>query len=526
LVFNGEIYNYRELRAELSDYPYRGHSDSEVLLAAWAKWGEECLDRLLGMFAFLVWDAVEQRLTAVRDRFGVKPLYYHVAPHGRLACASEIKALHALGVPAEMDPVTWSTYFTHGWHDHSPRTFWSEIQTLPGGHLLTWQAGTVAMRPWYNLAERALGEYDARPLEIVQEEYTALLRESIALRFRADVPVGVNLSGGLDSSMLLALVRLLPGSDEAIHTFTFTCGDEAYDETPWVRQMLAGTRHPWHECRLSADDVPTLAERVAWHQDEPFGGLPTLAYARLFAAARAAGVIVLLDGQGIDEQWAGYDYYQRALLPAENVATTTVVQGTTDSPVRPHCLLPEFRELATTLSPLPAADPLRRLQYRDACLTKMPRALRFNDRISMQSSVELREPFLDHRLFELALRQPPERKIQGAVRKWLPREILRTLLPAGVVEAPKRALQTPQREWLRGPLREWASARLTNMLDSYADRWFSAAAVESTWQAFLRGESENSFYIWQWISLALLAERGSPVARTNAERPFTTAAIV
>ena len=153
MVFNGEIYNYRELRAELNDYPYRSQTDAEVVLAAYQRWGKACLDRFIGMFAFLLWDEQEQSLFAARDRFGVKPLNYYVNDDGTLFAASEIKALHAAGAPPEFDPVTWATYFTSGAYDHSERTFWKGIKSLPAGHTLTWQNDSLQIRRWYDLAE-------------------------------------------------------------------------------------------------------------------------------------------------------------------------------------------------------------------------------------------------------------------------------------------------------------------------------------------------------------------------------------
>lgn len=501
LVFNGEIYNYRELRAELHDYPYRSQTDTEVILAAYDRWGEACLDRFIGMFAFLIWDEREQRLFAARDRFGVKPLNYHQRRDGALFIASEIKALHAAGVPATVDETAWATYLSYGLHDHSPRTFWQDIFALPAGHALSWQAGETRIWQWYDLAARVGPEEDRRPLAAVKEEYLALLVESVRLRFRSDVPVGINLSGGLDSATLLGLVQAVQGAESEAKAFTYVTGDPRYDELHWCRQMLARTRHPSIVCHLSPDEVPALAASVQAHEDEPFGGLPTLAYAKLFAQARAEGVIVLLDGQGMDEQWAGYDYYHNAL----NDQAAGVVQGTRESPVRPQCLTANLRALAQPLrAAQPFADTLRNLQYRDIHYTKIPRALRFNDRISMRASTELREPFLDHRLFELALRQPVERKIKDGVHKWLLREITRELLPEGVAAAPKRPLQTPQREWLRGPLREWANDCIERALTIYGGTWLDEKALRAEWQAYLGGASDNSFYVWQWVNLSLL----------------------
>jgi len=267
--------------------------------------------------------------------------------------------------------------------------------------------------------------------------------------------------------------------------------------------MLAQTHHPLKVCRLTPAEVPELAESVQKHQDEPFGGLPTLAYARLFEVARADGTIVLMDGQGMDEQWAGYDYYQAA--PNGEGPSQALVQGTKESPVRPECLTPEFFSLAEPFKPVePFSDRLRNLQHRDALYTKIPRALRFNDRVSMRSSTELREPFLDHRLFELALRQPPERKIVNGTQKWFLRGISNGLLPAGVVAAPKRPLQTPQREWLRGPLRGWATVCIEDALAAFGGRWLDRHRTRSGWEEYCEGRGDNSFYIWQWISLGLM----------------------
>jgi asparagine synthase (glutamine-hydrolysing) len=503
LVFNGEIYNYLELRAQLPDYPYQSRTDTEVFLAAYQRWGEACLEHFIGMFAFILWDEAKQQLFAGRDRFGIKPLYYHAAPNGSLLLASEIKALQAAGAGREPDEASWATYLAEGLYDHSELTFWSGIRSLQPGCKLTWCSGILTVGRWYDLAEK-VSEQDPRPEETVMQEYSALLRQSVEFRFRSDVPVGINLSGGLDSSVLLSLVQQIQGAESDVKAFTFVTGDPAYDETPWVGQMLAQTKHPSVLCRLAANDVPRLAESVQYHQDEPFGGIPTLAYARLFEEARARGVIVLLDGNGMDEQWAGYDYYQSALQGK----AAGLVQGTQQKPVRPECLLPEFASLASEASfPSSSADVLRDLQIRDIVHTKIPRATRFNDRISMRVSTELREPFLDHRLVELALRQPKERKIRGSTRKALLRKLATRLAPAGLVEAPKRALQTPQREWLRGPLAEWAGDQIEMALRTRGGTWLDEKKVCSSWQAYLRGESDNSFYVWQWISIGLLARR-------------------
>ena len=513
IVFNGEIYNYRELRDELRDYPYASRTDTEVILAAYERWGDACLDKFIGMFAFMIWDERERRLFAARDRFGVKPLHYSEAPDGSLRLASEIKALHAAGVPREMDAATWAGYLTWGTSDHGSATFWKDVLSLPPGHSLVWQDGHTRIARWYDLAVRVGPDLDMRSDGAVIEEYLALLVDSVGLRFRSDVPVGINLSGGLDSSTLLGAVQLVQGPDSDIKAFTYVTGEPLYDELPWVELMLERTQHPAVICRVTASEVPALAESLQTHEDEPFGGLPTIAYARLFELARETGTIVLLDGQGMDEQWAGYDYYAGAAD-----APVGLVQGTVQSPVKPECLIDEFRTLARPLRALePFPDRLRNIQYRDTGYTKIPKALRFNDRASMRASTELREPLLDHRLFELALRQPAARKIREGTHKWLLRELARQWLPTRLVEAPKRPVSTPQREWLRGPLQSWAEDCIADGLDAVGGAWLNRERVSRAWHSYKLGQSDNSFFVWQWVTLGLMTRRSVPPARGLAE---------
>jgi asparagine synthase (glutamine-hydrolysing) len=514
IVFNGEIYNYKELRAELSDYPYRSNTDTEVILSAFARWGAACLDRFIGMFSFGIWDAHEKRLFAARDRFGVKPFYYHTRPDGSLLFASEIKALHAAGVSAEPDPVAWSSYLSFGLSDYSERTFWEGVRSLPAGHILEWHGGHLRLRCWYNLADRVAEGWDERPDDEVEDEYRELLEDSVGLRFRADVPVGINLSGGLDSSTLLGLVQAVQGPESDVKAFTFVTGHGDYDELPWVREMLLRTRHPSVVCLLEPAEVPALAASIQWHADGPAGGLPSLAYAKLFETARDQGVLVLLDGQGMDEQWAGYDYYRCAV----DGGAAPLIQGTRTTVVRTECLVEGFRKLAEPCGAVqPFPDRLRNLQYRDVRFTKIPRALRYNDKISMRSSVELREPFLDHRLVELAFRQPAERKLRDGTSKWLLRRLSRHLLPGSVREAPKRAVQTPQREWLRSELRAWVDDQLRTAISGRGGTWLESGAVRGCWQDYKDLGDENSFFLWQWISVGLMVSE-CPRRRALAAR--------
>lgn len=505
VAFNGEIYNYRELRADLRG-PWLSDGDTEVLVEAIAAWGPvRAAERSLGMFAFLAWDRVSHELWAIRDRFGVKPLYLATLPDGSLAFASELGGLFAAGVRPEPDTVMWATFLRDGTAQVPGRTFWTDIVPVePGGALrASWSGGaaTVEHRRWYDLPARIEGA-DERSDDEVAEEYLALLAESIALRFRSDVPVGINVSGGLDSSALLASVDLGHGEAPAVPAFTFVTGDDRYDELPWVRQLLDGSAHRLVVCPLAVAEVPDLAAQVAAVVAEPYGGIPTLAYATLFRRAREEGVLVLLDGQGIDEQWAGYDYYRSI---AAGGGAAPVVQGAMSSAVRPACLAVEFAGQALDVASVPDGGehlgPLRGAQLRDITDVKLPRALRYNDRVSMLASCELREPFLDHRLVELALRQPDRRKVRGDQGKVFMRELVGSRLPGRVANAPKRPVQTPQREWLRGPLAEWSAALIDQGLAGIGSGWLDAAKVHAELASFRDGKGDNSHHIWQWMSI-------------------------
>ncbi len=509
LAFNGEVYNYLELRAELAGYPFRTGTDTEVILAAYERWGGACLHRFIGMFAFALWDDRAGRLWAARDRFGVKPLLYHEGADGALHIASEAGALHAGGVPARPDAAAWAAYLAHGLSDHGEATFWEGVRSLPPGGELTWSpAEGLRVGTWYDLAAAVRAAPDVRGDIEVADELLALLEESVRLRFRADVPVGICLSGGLDSSLLLGLVHRIQGPDSAVEAFSFACGDAAYDETPWIEAMLRSTRHPWNLCRLDADRVPGLAAAVQRTQDGPFGGMPTLGMARVHATARERGVVVLLDGNGIDEAWAGYDYHARA---ASIDASRGPVQGTADPGASlSGALRPGFAQLAPAwTAPRPSGDALRDVQYRDLRHAKIPRALRFNDRVSMLFSRELREPFLDHRIVELGLRQPAHRKIRDGRGKWLVREVARRIIPESVSSAPKRPVQTPQREWLRGPLAAWASARVEAAIEGWGGGWLDADAARGVVRRFVSDGGDNSFPVWQLVNLGLAVEAAS-----------------
>lgn len=500
LVFNGEIYNYLELKEELRPvYKFRTDSDTEVLLAAYIIYGEDCLKKLNGMFAFAIWDNKDKVLFAARDRFGVKPFYYSKNSE-ELFFASEIKSLTWLPENDEPSRKVWANYFAYGSYGLPEETFFKNISQLPGGHSLSFKNGKLKTKQWYNFIENVHKVEISEDLEKTKQEYFSLLRDSIGLRFRADVKIGFNISGGVDSSLLLALVNQYERK-EKIRAYSFYTGDGRYDELPWVEKMISTTGNPLSKIRLDINEIESLAGKISMVQDEPFGGFPSLAYSKIFRQAREDNVLVLLDGQGMDEQWGGYDYYRGD--------TSANIQGLKKnlSPFRENCLSKELLSFAEKpVYPKPFDNQLQNLQYRDLFYTKIPRALRFNDRISMAASTELREPFLDYRLVEFAFAQPGEFKIRGNTHKYLLRELVKDLVPSDISYALKRPLQTPQREWLGDELAGWVESKLDKLAKCKYSRWFDKDEIQKEWSCYKQGDRQSSFHIWQWVNFALIME--------------------
>jgi asparagine synthase (glutamine-hydrolysing) len=496
IVFNGEIYNYLELKKELQiHFTFYTSSDTEVLLNAYRFWGTNCLDKFNGMFAFAIWDKYERKLFAARDRFGVKPFYYAFS-EDRLVFASEIKTLWAGGIPKNKNLKVWSNYLVQGTYGLPNETFWKDVHQLPAGHYVEFVLNDFVKalpKRWYHFIDR-IKNIPTIPISELKEKYSTLLDDAVKLRFRADVAIGINVSGGLDSSTLIALVDKNLPKNEGMEAFTFYCNNPNYDEILWVEELLKNKPYHLNKVLLEVNNIPLLIDKVGIIQDEPFGGFPTLAYSLLFHSAKAKGIKVLLDGQGMDEAWAGYDYYHNQ--------SNAVVQGLNSSPVRPEVLSNEFKAMAQKEIYLtPFESKMQNLQYRDLFYTKIPRALRFNDRISMMHSTELREPFLDYRLVELAFAQPDEIKFNQGSTKWLLRQISQEITSSNIALAPKRALQTPQREWIANELRDYVQESLIEF--SRLD-FVEKDKVKQIWKEYLSGNQDNSFYIWQWINLIKL----------------------
>ena len=500
IVFNGEIYNYLELKNILKkEYNFKTNSDTEVILAGFKKWGKKILNKLNGMFSFAIWDKKNQVLFAARDRFGVKPFYYSIK-EGQFYFASEIKTLWAAHIEKKRNTKVWANYLVHASYGLPNETFWKNIFQLPASHYLEINLKNgfddIKTVNWYDFVGN-IHKTENETSNNLKEDYFNLLQDAIKLRFRSDVPIGLNVSGGLDSSILIILVQQYLKSSESIEGFTFFSGNENYDETQWVRQIMQKTSFNLNEVKFNVEQIPNLIEEIAAIQDEPFGGFPTLAYSLLFKEASKKGVKVLLDGQGMDEAWAGYDYYHNN--------SNAIIQGITTSPVKPEILEFDFKSLAKIEEySKPFNNNLQNLQYRDLFYTKIPRALRFNDRISMKYSTELREPFLDYRLVELAFAQPESNKLQNGQTKFLLRELLKHHLGSNIALAPKRALQTPQREWIANELKDY----IFSQIEIFAKNDFvNKAKIYEIWNDYLKGKQDNSFYIWQWVNMVALMNK-------------------
>jgi len=488
ITFNGEIYNYIELKEKIGFYNYKSKTDTEVILAAYRKWGASCIDHMIGMFSFAIWDEEKQELFCARDRLGIKPFHYTIQK-GVFYFGSEIKSLLAAGIAAKPDWTTWNTYLVHGIYDHDENTFFEGVKTLPPGHFLVLKNGAVKISQYWNLPELVKEPLNLS-LDESAEKFRALMMDSVRLRLRSDVPLGVNLSGGLDSSSLLAFVDAQNKAPSDLNYFTYAFDDPAYDETDFADQVPKTKKWHKHIARLSPDQLWNDLDSMMLHQEAPYGGTGTIAYYNLHRLIKSKNVTVVLEGQGVDELLAGYEYYRK---PA---SAGTYQDGT--SFLKNECLDKSITAVAPVFAK-PFASELSNRLYRDIRHTKLPRVLRMNDRLSMAFSRELREPFLDHRVVEFCFRLPDEFKLDKDRNKILLRHAMRNSLPDPVRLTGKRAVVTPQREWIRGPLRQ----KIFDVISSQKFREygvFDVAEVKKSFEAFCNGHGDNAFFIWQWIN--------------------------
>jgi asparagine synthase (glutamine-hydrolysing) len=459
LVFNGEIYNYVELRHELEGmgHSFRSGSDSEVLLAAHAAWGRDCLARLNGMWAFAIWDVRERTLFLSRDRFGIKPLLY--ARVGQtIAFSSEAKALLAAGiVPFAPDEKQLQRFLETGLMPSPSRgeTFFANIAAVPPAHsLLISRASVELVRYWSIPHAETDAETDVSTDRAI-EEYSDLFHDAVRLNLRADVPVGTCLSGGLDSSSIVASIARAGRIDQRTFSAVYD-SDGRWNEREQIDRVLRSVdvqavfTRPTRESLW--EDLPALAHS----QEEPFETTSIFAQWCVMRAARQAGVTVLLDGQGADEILAGY---QDTAFPSYALDTLlrdgpgAGLRAMREYGVRLPALVRAFAHRFPTDARYRNLDELLRYQMTE----RLPLLLRYEDRSSMAFSIEARVPFLDHRLVEYVFRSAAGLRVRDGWSKWLQRKAIDGALPSVVVwSRDKIGFETPQSDWLRASGRELA----------------------------------------------------------------------
>jgi asparagine synthase (glutamine-hydrolysing) len=539
LLFNGEIYNFMDVRGELES---RGHrfatrSDTEVLLQAYMEWGTDCVLRLNGMYAFVIWDAPRRRLFAARDRLGKKPFYYALTPD-RFVFGSELKAvLAAPGVPRDVDPAAVDEFLSR-YYVGGARTILRGVAKLPPAHWLTLEEGRLNVQRYWRPAFRP--DDPPRREEEYLEELEALFRDAVRRRMISDVPLGAFLSGGVDSSAVVAMMAAEGGP--AVKTFTVGFEEAGYSEIEDARAVARhlGTDH--HEETVRPDAIAILPDLV-WHYDEPFGDssmVPTWYVARM---ARRH-VTVALSGDGGDELFAGYTRYQRALedrrldwipeplkrrvlaplaealpagAPARNrlyaAAHHSVLTGGYDLGLYPYIkswlYAPAMRAevgngggnggaalpAGLTRADLEPLDLVSRLQWIDTLAYLPDDILTKVDRASMAHSLEARAPLLDYTLVDFMARVPTGLKLRGGVSKYLFRKMLAKRLPEAVFTKRKQGFAVPKGEWFRRDLKAVARERLLDPR-TLARGYFRPERIREVLQLHEAGQRDYSDWIW------------------------------
>ena len=553
IVFNGEIYNHRAVRAELESHghQYKTRSDTETIVHAYEQWGDGAVDRLRGMFAFALWDAPRRRLLLARDRLGVKPLYWAVA-QGKLLFASEIKGILESGLvrPEANEaalPELLGTRYLSG-----TETLFKGIYRLQPGHTLVFEKGTVVIRRYWDVPVGHRSEALA-PLSdtALVARFRELLEESVRIRLMADVPLGMFLSGGLDSSAIAALMARL--IDRPLQTFSVAFKQRAFSELDYARQVSSAIKADAHEIVIDDEDFFGALPRLIWHEDEPLAHPSSVPLYFVSALAREH-VKVVLTGEGSDELLAGYGKYPRALANWRAAGAYGVVPGALRAwvarrvvPKLPgqvgryarrsflamsrtpeamffdnfasiglqrqgQLLAPSFAELATPDraygasraffdAPNGHSTTLDRLLYTDM-KTYLVELLMKQDQMSMAASIESRVPFLDHQLVEFAAGLPARMKLRRFTTKWILREAVRDVLPPAILSRKKMGFPVPFGVWIGG---KWNAVARDVLLDprSLQRGIIDRSAVERLLTAQAAGISDGADAVWSLLNLEL-----------------------
>jgi asparagine synthase (glutamine-hydrolysing) len=479
IVFNGEIYNYKEIRQELEqrNYRFRTGTDTEVILWAYKEWGEDCLKHFNGMWSFALFDRSQQILFCSRDRFGVKPFYY-TFHDGKFFFGSEIKqVLLASRLPRMANPSLVHDFLEWGLLDHTSETFFEGVNQLPGGHSLRLKLSSPA-----NLEIRCFWKLELKPEKNISvaeatHKFRSKFQQAVKIRLRSDVPVGVCLSGGLDSSAILCMSKEIAPNTQ-FQSFSACFEDKALDEREYISAVVAAVGGTGHSSYPQGKAFWETVNSIVYHQDEPLGSASAYAQWCVMADSRKNGVPVMLGGQGGDEILCGYQKYRyfyfwqllrnadplllrEFALWARNGTRSywTIASASRYFPSflhKPFSLLqrlgnPEFRmDSARATKGLGAATTIAERQRTDLTFSSIPALLRHEDRNSMAHSVESRLPFLDYELAEFAVNCPASLKMRDGWSKWLLRNAMKNTLPESVRQRKtKLGFNTPEASWMR-----------------------------------------------------------------------------
>lgn len=559
IVFNGEIYNYQSLIVELQQlgHVFSTKSDTEVVVHAWEAWGEACLQRFRGMFAFALWDRNRQTLFMARDRLGVKPLHYALLDDGRLVFGSELKALLSQGdLRRDLDPLSIEEYFALG-YVAEPRTVFKQARKLPAGYALVIRRGQPVAdpKPYWNVHFTM-----DQPISLAeaQEELVRRLRESVRLRMIAEVPLGAFLSGGVDSSCVVALMAGL--SDAPVNTCSIGFNDPAYNESAFAQQVADRYRTNHHVEVVDSEGFD-LIDTLARLYDEPYNDSSAIPTYRVCQLARQH-VTVALSGDGGDETFGGYRRYKlhlmeegarralplglrRALFgalgrwypkadwaPRFVRAKSTFEAQARDSveayfhtmsqvrePLRSQLFTPALKAQLGGYSAIEVFrrhaalaqtdDPLALIQYLDMKTYLVDDINTKVDRASMAHSLEVREPLMDHELVEWMARVPSSLKLRGSEGKYLLKKAMEPHLPHDVLYRPKMGFAVPLARWFRGPLRQRVRDSLLG--DRMAGTgWFERKTIQSIIEQHESGSRDHSVPIWSLLMFDAFMRNAEP----------------
>ncbi|MBE0549698.1 MAG: amidotransferase 1, exosortase A system-associated [Rubrivivax sp.] len=572
IVFNGEIYNFQEVIPELQalGHVFRTRSDTEVIVHAWEAWGDACVQRLRGMFAFALWDRNRQTLFLARDRLGVKPMYYAVLDDGLLLFGSELKSLLAHGgLKRDIDPLAVEEYFALG-YVAEPRTIFTQAQKLSPGHMLSIRRGQPVPdpKPYWDVRFTLDNPITA---EDACEELRARLTESVRLRLISEVPLGAFLSGGVDSSAVVATMAGL--SDTPVHTCSIAFDDPAFNEAAFAQTVADRYKTDHYVETVKSDDFD-LIDTLARLYDEPYADSSAIPTYRVCQLARKR-VTVALSGDGGDESFGGYRRYRlhlmeermRSALPAgvrqplfgllgrvypkadwaprmfrakttfEGMARTSVEAyfhsvSILRGPMRSQMFSPAFKHTlagydAQQVFTRHAAqagteDPLALIQYLDLKTYLVGDINTKVDRASMAHSLEVREPLMDHKLVEWLGTLPSSLKVRGQEGKYLLKKAMEPKLPADILYRPKMGFSVPLARWFRGPLKQRVrDAVLGERLMSTG--WFNPDYLRHLVDAHQAGTRDYSSPLWTLLMFEAFLRNVVDAAMTEPVQPAATA---